>query len=428
MGQRLTPKPRPAGPGPADTIRSGAWLTPERLKTYPALTLVLLVFATIALVATGHGNLDRFGRPLGTDFSQIWVAGQEIAAGDPAMPYDNAANATAQDAAFGPSDSYYVWPYPPYFLAVAALFGAFPYLLALALWQGTTLPLYLAAVLRPLRGSGLPTRAVLVAALAFPAVFINLMHGHNGFLTAGLIGFGAALLPRRPVLAGALLALLAYKPQFALAIPVALLAGQHWRALAAGVVTLAAMTAASFAAFGIAPWRAFLASTGFTRKIVLEQGATGWEKIQSAFAAARGLGASIPAAYAIQGLVTLGVLAALASLWRGGADWRLKMAALLAASLLSTPYVLDYDMVVLGPALASAVAYGREKGFAPYEKSLFALLWIAPLLARPVGGLSGLPVGLLAMLGFFAIVVRRVWREAPQGVRQDGLRASHPAP
>ena len=29
----------------------------------------------------------------------------------------------------------------------------------------------------------------LLLALAFPAVFVNLGHGHNGFLTAALIGF-----------------------------------------------------------------------------------------------------------------------------------------------------------------------------------------------------------------------------------------------
>jgi len=28
----------------------------------------------------------------------------------------------------------------------------------------------------------------LLAALAFPAVFVNIGHGHNGFLTAALIG------------------------------------------------------------------------------------------------------------------------------------------------------------------------------------------------------------------------------------------------
>ena len=28
------------------------------------------------LVATGHGTLDRYGRPLGTDFSDVYAAGR----------------------------------------------------------------------------------------------------------------------------------------------------------------------------------------------------------------------------------------------------------------------------------------------------------------------------------------------------------------
>ena len=59
-------------------------------------------------------------------------------------------------------------------------------------------------------------------ALAFPAVFVNLGHGHNGFLTAALIGFALLWLDRRPVVAGILFGLLAYKPQFGLMIPLVL--------------------------------------------------------------------------------------------------------------------------------------------------------------------------------------------------------------
>ena len=71
------------------------------------------------------------------------------------------------------------------------------------------------------------------ALLAAPAVFINAVGGQNGTWTAALFGGGLSLLERRPLLAGGLLGLLIYKPQLALLIPVALLAGRHWRAFAA---------------------------------------------------------------------------------------------------------------------------------------------------------------------------------------------------
>ena len=47
---------------------------------------------------------------------------------------------------------------------------------------------------------------------------------------AALIAFALVQLDRRPVLAGILFGLLAYKPQFGLMIPLVLIATQRWRA------------------------------------------------------------------------------------------------------------------------------------------------------------------------------------------------------
>ena len=58
-------------------------------------------------------------------------------------------------------------------------------------------------------------------------------------------------------------------------------------------------------AFGTEVWTAFLASTEFTRSVVLEQGDTGWHKIQSVFSWVRMWGGGIALAYAVQGAVTL---------------------------------------------------------------------------------------------------------------------------
>lgn len=389
-----------------ESVRNGDWLTAERLTVYPRLLFLAFVCAAVWLVATSHNRIDSFGRPLGTDFSQVWVAGSETLAGEPAAAFEPKTHFARQRAEFGPETPLFGWHYPPYFLAVAALAATLPYLPALALWQLLSLPFYLASVWGFLRGSGLPRGAVLMAALAFPAVFINLAHGHNGFLTAGLLAGGCLLLPRRPILAGVAFALLSYKPQFGLVLPIALLAGRHWRAIAAGCVAFALMTLASLAAFGVETWSAFFASLPFTRE-VLEQGAPGFEKIQSVFSAVRLVGGSVALAYGAQAIVSLAVLATLFALWRSAADMRSKAAALLVAALLTTPYGFDYDMALLGPAIAAAVSLGLEKGFAPYEKSLLFVVWLMPLLARGVSGALLLPFGVLTMLTFFVVVSRR---------------------
>jgi hypothetical protein len=394
------------------SLKSGSWLTPERLRVYPALLLGLQATALVALVATSDGLHDFWGRPLGTDFAQVWVAGTEVLGGHPGQPFDVDAHVAAQRAFFGPASDVYGWHYPPYFLAVAALLAVLPYTAALAVWQLSTLPLYLAAVCRSLHDSGLSRRDVLVAAIAFPAGFVNLTHGQNGFLTAGLLAGALLSLKPRPLLAGLLFASLAYKPQFGLVIPVALIAGRHWRALLAGGASLAGLTALTLASFGAEPWLAFRQSLGFTRSVVLEQGNTGWEKIQSVFAAIRMLGGSVAEAYALQAAVSALVLGAVAWLWHSHANTRLKYAALLCAALLTTPYCLDYDMVLLGPAIAFLVAHGMDKGFAPFEKTLLATVWLMPLVARLVAKLTYIPIGPFITIAVFLAIVTRAMNEA----------------
>lgn len=372
--------------------------------------LVACLAGIVLLVTTSHGAMDSMHRPLGTDFSQVWAAGVEVLNGHPDAPFDPATHAAEQRALFGEATQFYGWHYPPYFLAIATALAVLPYLAALAVWQGVTLALYLASILAVLARAPPPPfarRDIIVAACAFPAVFVNLTHGHNGFLTAALLACGLLCLRSRPVLAGIVLALLAYKPQFALIIPVALIAQGCWRTILSGAATLAMMTGLTVVVFGTKTWMAFGQSLAFTRTIVLEEGNTGWSKIQSTFSAARMLGGSIEQAYALQGIVTVAVLIVVALVWRSGADERLKAALLLVGTLLTTPYCLDYDFMILGPALAFAVSYGLEHGFRPWEKSVFAVVWMVPAVARVVAASTDIPLGLLVTSSFFVVLALR---------------------
>jgi len=140
---------------------------------------------------------------------------------------------------------------------------------------------------------------------------------------------------------------------------------------------------------------------------VLEQGGTGWEKIQSIFSATRMWGASVALAYAAQSALTLAIAACIIWLWRSAAAFELKAAALAVACLLATPYVLDYDLVVLGVAIAFLARHGFSRGFHPYEATILAMAWIMPLLARTIASASCIPFGLLTLSAVFAITMMR---------------------
>jgi hypothetical protein len=209
-------------------------------------------------------------------------------------------------------------------------------------------------------------------------------------------------------LAGVLFGCIAYKPQFGLLIPVVLAASGRWRAFAAAAATVAVLTIAVTITFGVDIWNAFLASTRFTRTVVLEQGDTGWHKIQSVFSVVRMWGGGIALAYAIQVLVTLAVAGGLAWLWRSRAAFPIKAAALAIGTILATPYSLDYDLMLLAPAIAFLAADGMQRGFRPWQKSLLAALWLVPILTRPVAHATLIPLAVPVMLVAFAWLLRRV--------------------
>jgi alpha-1,2-mannosyltransferase len=246
----------------------------------------------------------------------------------------------------------------------------------------------------------------LLFAAAFPAVLVNAGHGQNGFLTAALIGAALVMLDRRPGWAGILFGLLSYKPQFGLMIPLVLVATHRWRAFAFAALTVAALAVASTIAFGPQVWSAFLASTEFSRVVVLEAGETGWQKIQSVFSWIRMWGGPISLAYALHAAVVAALCVLLVRLWRSDRPYPLKAGALIIASLLSTPYALDYDMMALAPAIAFLAVDGWRRGFAPWEKTALALLWFAPAVARSGAQYTLLPIGVWAMIAVFILFVR----------------------
>ncbi len=401
-----------------ETIRTGAWLTAGRIRGYSLMLLGFYAVAAVVWVALSHGLVDLQGKPLGTDFSSFYAAGSLALEGRATEVYDMATHYAREQQIFGAGIPYYAWFYPPLFLLLAAPLALMPYPLALAVWQASTLAFYLGvigAVLRPLRQArGAPAAIWIFAALAFPAVFINVGHGQNGLLTAGLFGAALLALPARPLLSGLLFGCLAYKPQFALVIPVALIVSGHWRAVAAATLTVIVLALTASLAFGTDVWFAFLASTEMSRRLLLEQGSVGFEKLQSLFAVIRMWGGGLQLAYIAQGLTSAATIWGVAWIWRGRSDGNLKAATLIIAALLASPHTLDYDLTIVAPAIAFLTALGFARGFRDFEISVLAAPWVSPLLARTVAGATGIPLGAIALLALYALALRRAWND-----RQD---------
>jgi hypothetical protein len=388
-------------------LRDAAWLESSRAQAYTRILLIVQGLGLVALLLSAHGLLDPRGEPIGTDFVSFWTAARMALEGGAASVYAPSAHHAAEQAVFGAKLDWYAFFYPPVYLLYVLPLGLLPYFAALAAWLGATL----AAYLLTLRQIGAKAFGV-APLLAFPAVLSNIGHGQNALLSTALFAGGAALLERRPALAGMALGALCFKPQLALLIPLGLAVAGRWRALFALAAMALALGGLSYAAFGEATWRAFVSENALARA-TLEQGLVEPGKMQSVFTGLRLWGAPLAGAYAAQAVVSLAAIVAMILLLRRTVDAPMQLALVVIAGLLATPFVLDYDFTLLALPLTVMLARGLRDGFGAYEKSALLAAYILPALARPLALFLFVPISPLILALLFVVVARRVIREAP---------------
>jgi alpha-1,2-mannosyltransferase len=253
-----------------------------------------------------------------------------------------------------------------------------------------------------------------LAILVSPAAAWVALTGQNTFLSLALFYGGFRLLDSAPAAAGILLGLLAYKPQLWLLVPLALVAARQWRALAWTLGTVAALALASLAVFGPDLWRAFFepAREAGSARLVEEMLTRVSTQIVSLFAAGTILGLPRSVASVLQ---MAGAVLAVAAVWiafRRHPSSPARTALLAAATFLVSPYTLNYDLLLLMPAVVALFRQGAHEGFYPAERLLHLVLWLMPL-----GGMIlarfGLPLVPLVLLLFGLVAWMRL--TAPKG-------------
>jgi hypothetical protein len=380
-------------------------LSPNRLPIPPALIHACLVLATLHAVFFPAAWLNHAwiigpaGHGIPTDFVNVWSAGQFAREGHAAAAYDWGIQKELQLRILGQGyPGNFAWHYPPPFLLVAALLASMPYVTAYMIWPAVSFVPY-AIMMRAIVGR--PFGWLLAA--AFPVVLVNTLIGQNGFLTAALVGGTLYLLPARPMLAGVCLGLLSYKPQYGLLFPLVLIASSQWRVFIAAAVTTALMAVASMAAFGFEAWQAWAHWMPMASQAFLSEGRAPWGKMQSIFATVRYLGGPEHLAWICQYAMTGAVAIVLVILWRSRERYTLKAAALATGTLLATPYLFLYDVMILAVPVALLVRIGLREGFRSYELPMFCVVAFLLFIFPAVGA----PTGFVATLLVAAMIARR---------------------
>lgn len=322
------------------------------------------------------------------DFSNLWAGGRLILDGHIDWLFDPETYRAWLRSVFSPALPGQEWSYPPALFFIAVPLGALPILPAYLVWTvGTLYCLH-----RALRLLHLPVLLHGMALLA-PAVWINVAFGQNGALTAALLIGGLALLPSRPLIAGALLGLLVIKPHLAILAPVAVLASRNWQAFFAAAATSLGLIILTGLAFGFAVWVDFWTVTMPLMSGIMEAPypQSYHSHAATAFIVGRWLGLGLSASYAVQAAFTLMAVVISAVTWRPASaqpyERRVALTALLA--IVATPYGYSYDMVPFSVAVV-VLGFARPD----VNRALLLPFWSLPFFVHLLNH-YGLAIGVL---------------------------------
>jgi len=382
-----------------------SWLNRERLTVYPpiivALYIILVAYLLILPGLRGGKAIDFMGKPLGADFSDYWSASSLALAGDPMAVYDFSRLIATQEAVTGVKFPLF-FSYPPIFLLMVLPLALLPYLASLAAWLAVTLSIYL-LVIRRIAPHPLATWL----ALAFPGTFQNFIQGQNGFLSAALLGGGLLILDRFPLTGGMLLGALSYKPHLAVLIPVALLAGRYWRALAGVIISAGSLALLSALIFGLGTWKACYQSIPFTAEL-LNSGSVPWFKMPTIYAAIRLAGGGLLIAQVLQGIAMLSSIIMVSWTWLRISSPASRAVVLTLAILLCTPYAFDYDLAMLALPLAWLGWEAHVKGWIMRgEKVLLLIGWLMPIIAPIIAKATNLQFGPIILIALIVLAFKR---------------------
>ena len=311
------------------------------------------------------------------DFACLWSGGDLALRKSAIDAYDYLSMSAAQRDLLGiivPDDRYFRWVYPPILFFYVMPFALLPYAPAFFAWAAATASLYASAIHRILG----PRLAILVA-LAPGVVAENILLGQTGFLTAGFMGFALVLMERAPFRAGVVLGLLAYRPQLGLLFPIVLVAAGRWGLLPAPHPPCSLSPPPPLSPSGRESWSAFAHSLSAHDPWTLSPDAGSRATLQTLFGIASRAGFDLRIAWAAQIVVAAFTAAFVCHIWRRQAPYELKAAALLAGTLLATPYLLAYDMISIVVPAAFLIRLGLAKGFLPGERTILLLCFLVSL-------------------------------------------------
>ena len=406
--------------------RLAALLTRKRLALWGAGLLFTSWFVYAHTMAV-PGLTDRAGRLKGGDYVQFYVMGSFALTGRWDALYDPAAHLSEARRRIDPRITLYA-PYPNYPPQVALAFAPLallPWQRSLAVFLSLMTACYAASVwilwreCPALRRHG-PLVAVLAAAA--PLYFTPLRYAQTSALVLLIWSVALSAFSRnREFAAGLVIGCLAYKPQFGIVLAVAMLASRHWRVAGGAAISVVVQNLAGALAAGTESMRQYvrmLLRLAANPELVVVYPTEG-HSLRGFFRLVAGSHWTVDVATAI----AVGAIIVVAvRCWCTAAPLRVRWALLATATVLASPHLLTYDLLLLAVPLVVFAEWAVEHAGDPLRPAisfLLVLVYFAPFSAN---------LARLAPIQLSAVVCAALaWRAYAICVDESGIEGRTPA-
>ena len=370
-------------------------------------TVLVAILAFMAAAAAFLLWFKLRRQPPFIDYLTMWTGGKAALAA-PERLYDFPHIDRAQAWLLGAAAYDRPFPYPPSSLLVFAPLARLSFWVSASLWTVGGIVTYALAISRLAGARGV---WVLVATAVLPGVVWAGLSGQCAFAVGALLILGMGRLDHRPWLAGAALGLvLALKPTLLLMAPLMLLAGGQWRAFIATGLTGLAAIGLSALAFGIRPWIDWvIVAPGYLARISEDPRYITGIIAPSVLANRLGFGPGAALAWRLA-WIAVGALIAVVAGRRKGLPTAGRVTAMVVASLVASPYAMNYETTLLAPGAAIALVAADDLKTRILAVAAYCVL-----------ALAGLPT-----IGAYAFLAYAVLAAAQLSLSSDLLGHSRP--
>ncbi len=330
-----------------------SWLTARRIRVHGLLLAICLWSVYAADLAT-PGVRDRNGLTKGTDFLHFYTLGTLALRKDGSQLYDMPAQTDLmRQIVPGTSATLYVPLYGPQVSLLFSPFARLPYGWALLAWLLLNTAVYFLCVYAVWKSSPNLQRyrwTVLILAIAFPGFFHLVAWGQTSGLALGCFTLAfLAMRSRRSFLAGLAIGCLIFKPQLGLAAAVLFVLSGEGKTVLGAALSALAQLAVGWGRYGTPVMRNYWHALLQVREVLplLEPRPYQMHSLRAFW------WLLLPwpqAAFALYIASAVAVLAVALRVWKSKLPLGVRYSALLIATVLVSPHLTVYDLVILAPA------------------------------------------------------------------------------